>query len=54
MERNNGQPMDSVDLDPKPGDILSVWGLDVIEQNIEKFIHLGGLPAGKWRGLGEG
>lgn len=31
-----------------------VWGLDVSEKNIENFIHLGGLPAGKWRGLGEG
>lgn len=28
-----------VDLDPEPGDILSVWGLEVTDQNIEQYIR---------------
>lgn len=37
-------PNDTVDLNPKPGDILSVWGLEVTDQNIERYIP----PAGRY------
>jgi len=29
---------DTVDLDPEPGDILLVWGLEVTDQNIKRYI----------------
>ena len=44
---------ESVDLDPEPGEILTVWGLEVSEQNIEKYIHLGGNARAKFRGSGQ-
>ena len=42
---------DSVDLEPKLEDILSVWGLEVTKKNIEKFMCPRGLLARKRRGL---
>lgn len=45
---------DVVDLDLEPGDILLVWELEVIDQNIEKYIHPAGLPSKKRGGLGKG
>ena len=43
----------SIDLDPEQGDIITVWGLDVSEHNIEKYIHPGGHAEAKSRGSGE-
>lgn len=40
-----------VDLDLEPGDILSVKGLEVIDQNIERYIHLARQLGSKKAGL---
>ena len=45
---------DAVELDPKPDDILSVWGLEVTDQNIERYIRPAALPGGKKCAFGAG
>ena len=39
------KPREAVELDPTPEDILSVWGKEIIAQNIDKFFGSAGSHA---------
>lgn len=43
---------DFVELDPEPEDILAVWGYEVLEKNLEKYIPAIKGARTKPRGLG--
>lgn len=45
-------PKDYADLEPEPEDILSVWGLESTQQNLEKVILPARYPPGKRGGTG--
>lgn len=44
---------DTLDLDPEPSNILTVWGYDVLEKNIDKYFHPSRVAGVKYRGTGK-
>lgn len=44
-------PNDYVDLEPAPEDILSVWGLELTQQNLVKVVLLARSPLDKSFGM---